>query len=139
MKIQELLTEGEQQVDEFLPALGAAAGALGRGALAAGSAVGRGAVAAGSALGRGALAASSAVGRGVQAVGRGALQGVAQAAAKQVAAQQEKSKELKVGGLYKHPTLGPLKILAISSTGITLDTTKQLGFPVTVDPKNIQQ
>jgi hypothetical protein len=44
-----------QQVDEILPALGAAAGILGRGALAAGGALGRGALSAGGALGRGAL------------------------------------------------------------------------------------
>jgi hypothetical protein len=96
-------------------------------------------MAAGSALGRGAMAAGSALGRGATNIGKNVLQGIAQNAAKQVVAQQQKSQQPKVGGVYNHPKLGALKILAISANGITLDSTKQLGFPITIDPSYIQQ
>ena len=83
MRAREFIVDhADQKLDEFLPALAAAAAPV------AGM-IGRGALAAGQALGRGAMAAGNAALTGAQAVGRGVVQGaqkvgqaVPQAAAK---------------------------------------------------------
>jgi hypothetical protein len=69
MRAREFIVEkSDQKLDEFLPALAAAAAPV------AGM-IGRGALAAGQALGRGAMAAGNAALTGAQAVGRGVVQG----------------------------------------------------------------
>lgn len=74
MRAREFTPSNKQQVDEFLPALGAAAGAVGRGVMAAGGALARGVGAVGGAAVRGASAvgqsiAGSSAGGGAAAVG----------------------------------------------------------------------
>jgi hypothetical protein len=79
MRAREFIVDHSgQKLDEFLPALAAAGGALARGA-----------VAGAGALGRGAMAAGDAALTGAQAVGRGIAQG-AQAVGNTVAAGAEK-------------------------------------------------
>jgi hypothetical protein len=82
MRAREFTSKNNQQVDEFLPALGAAAGAVGRGVMAVGSTLARGASAVGGAVARGAQAvgqgvsnAASAVGQGIAGSGGGAAPG----------------------------------------------------------------
>jgi hypothetical protein len=81
MRAREFITEkSDQKLDEFLPALAAAAapvaGMIGRGALAAGQAIGRGALAAGDAALTGAQAVGRGVVQGAQKVGSAVAQGV---------------------------------------------------------------
>ena len=83
MKLNEFTSQKEQeQLAEFLPALGAIAGgvarvgaagaqALGRGALAVGRGIGQAATAVGRGVARAAPKVAQAVGRGVQATARG--------------------------------------------------------------------
>lgn len=69
MRAREFIVDhSDQKLDEFLPALAAAAAPIA-------GVVGRGALAAGQALGRGAMAAGNAALQGAQAVGRGVVQG----------------------------------------------------------------
>lgn len=78
MRANEFVTERktQQQVDEFLPVLGAAAAGIGRAAVGGAQLIGRGAMAAGelgaNALKTGAQAVGQAVKTGAQAVGQGA-------------------------------------------------------------------
>jgi len=81
MRAREFIVDhSDQKLDEFLPALAAAAapiaGAVGRGALAAGQMVGRGAVAAGNAAVSGAQAVGRGIAQGAQKVGNAVSQGV---------------------------------------------------------------
>jgi len=81
MRAREFIAEkSDQKLDEFLPALAAAAapvaGMIGRGALAAGQAIGRGALAAGDAALTGAQAVGRGLAQGVQKVGSAVAQGV---------------------------------------------------------------
>jgi hypothetical protein len=71
MRAREFTSKNNQQVDEFLPALGAAAGAIGRGVMTAGSALARGASAVGGAVARGAQAVGQGVSNAASAVGQG--------------------------------------------------------------------
>lgn len=80
MRAREFIVEkSDQKLDEFLPALAAAAapiaGAVGRGALAAGQMIGRGALAAGDAALTGAQAVGRGVAQGAQKVGSAVAQG----------------------------------------------------------------
>jgi hypothetical protein len=81
MRAREFIVEkSDQKLDEFLPALAAAAapiaGMVGRGALAAGQMIGRGALAAGDAALTGAQAVGRGLAQGVQKVGSAVAQGV---------------------------------------------------------------
>jgi len=71
MRAREFTSKNDQQVDEFLPALGAAAGAVGRGVMAVGSTLARGASAVGGAVARGAQAVGQGVSNAASAVGQG--------------------------------------------------------------------
>jgi hypothetical protein len=71
MRAREFTSKNNQQVDEFLPALGAAAGAVGRGVMAVGSTLARGASAVGGAVARGAQAVGQGVSNAASAVGQG--------------------------------------------------------------------
>jgi hypothetical protein len=150
MRAKEFIIEKKhQQVDEILPVIGAAAGAIGRAALAGGGALARGAMSAGSAIGRGAVNAAGAIGRGaVNAAGgvaRGignAAGGVARGIGNAAGGQQQQQQPAipKPGGMYNHPTLGQIKVLppVPGQKGIKLDTTQKLGFPILIDPNDMQ-
>lgn len=133
----------EEQLDEFLPLIGAAGGALARGAAAAGSAIGRGAAA----VGRGVVQGAKAVGSGAAAVGSGIARGAevvgnvvsAAKAAKAAKDTAQDDTQLKAGGRVNIPKLGAVDIIAVTSTGVTLNTQSQLGFNITVDPGSLQK
>ena len=130
MRAKEFIIEKKhQQVDEILPVIGAAAGAIGRAALAGGGALARGAMSAGSAIGRGAVNVAGGVARGI-----------GNAAGGQQQQQQQQPAIPKPGGMYSHPTLGQIKVLppAPGQKGIKLDTTQKLGFPILIDPNDMQ-
>jgi hypothetical protein len=160
MRAREFVVEKrDQQVDEILPVLGAAAGALGRGALSLGGAAVRAAPGAmrkiGSIGGDVLGAAGDVVGGAARGVGR-AIGGIAQGAGDAVGGivggirsaagggdvAQGKPQQLpRPGGTYNHPSLGPVSVLppAPGQRGIKLDTRQKLGFPIIVDPKDLQQ
>ena len=162
MRAKEFITEKKQlqQVDEFLPVLGAAAGALGRAALTGGAALGRGAMAAGSALAKGAGQVASGIGKAATTAGNvaskaatavGNVANKAGQVGSQIAGQmgagqtqtpQQIQAELpKPGSLFNHPQFGPIKVLSPVSgqKGLKLDTTKQLGYPIIIDPQDLVQ
>lgn len=126
----------EQQLDEFLPALGAAAGAVGRAAMAGGAALGRGALAAGrvagQALAKGTQAAGrvagQAVTKGAQAAGKAAGQAVGltvgQAAVQQLTPQQQQQQKQQ-------------EIKSQQSMANTLPQLKNLG--ININPQQAQQ
>lgn len=133
----------EQQVDEILPVLGAAAGALGRAALAGGSALARGAMSAGGAAMRG-------IGSAARTVGKTALstagQAIGQAIANKATGQQQQQQQQAVkaalpkpGQMYNHPRFGPVKVLPLGpgEKGLKLDTTKSLGHSIIISPNEI--
>lgn len=147
MRAHEFIPEGnDEELDEILPLIGAVGGALARGAAAGVGALGRGAAAAGRGLAQGALA----VGRGVvkgagkvaNAVGDIAGQaaaGVAQGiAADGGGAEKQDDNQLRAGGRVSIPKLGAVDIIAVTSSGVTLNTRTQLGFNITVDPRSLQ-
>jgi len=81
MRAREFIVDHSgQKLDEFLPALAAAAapiaGAVGRGALAAGQMIGRGAMAVGNTALKGAQAVGNGIAQGAQAVGDTVASGV---------------------------------------------------------------
>lgn len=137
----------EQQVDEILPALGAAAGLVGRAALAGGSALARGATAAGGAAMRGLGAAARGVGKAaIRTAGGAAMRGLsnvgrsmAQTATNKVTPQQQQVAMPKPGQMYNHPRFGPVKVmpLAPGEKGLKLDTTKSLGHSIIIPPNEI--
>lgn len=98
----------EQQVDEILPAVAAAGGALARGA--------------------GTVAKT--VGQGVKAVGQAVGQAVAGAVQGQDQDQQQI--QLKPGMNILSPSLGQTKIKSLRGKDAVLDTQKTLGLDVTV-------
>lgn len=141
MRAHEFIKEQDEKLDEFFPALAAAAAPVA-------GAVGRGALAGAQMVGRGIKAAAPVVARGVQALGKGAVnlagqavQGMAKGLAGGEAEKGKPTQLPKPGGIYNHPTLGPLRVLppAPGQRGIKLDTTQKLGFPIVVDPNDIQQ
>ena len=141
MRAKEFIIEKKhQQVDEILPVIGAAAGAIGRAALAGGGALARGAMSAGSAIGRGAVNVAGGVARGIGNVAGGVARGIGNAAGGQQQQQQQQPAIPKPGGMYSHPTLGQIKVLppAPGQKGIKLDTTQKLGFPILIDPNDMQ-
>jgi len=76
MRAREFIVDHSgQKLDEFLPALAAAGGALARGAAAGAGALGRGAMAAGDAALSGAQAVGRGIAQGVQKVGGAVAQG----------------------------------------------------------------
>jgi hypothetical protein len=141
MRAQEFIKE--EKVDEILPALGAAAGMVGRAALSGGSALARGAAAAGGAALRGLGNAAKTVGQqALSTAGRVAGQAIGQTVAgKNDPQQQQAAKAMlpKPGQMYNHPRFGPVKVLPLSSgeKGIKLDTTKALGHAIIVPPEEI--
>jgi hypothetical protein len=126
----------EEQLDEFLPLIGAAGGALARGASTAGSAIGRGAAAVGRGVVQGAKAVGSGIARGAKVVGNVVSAAKAAKAAKDTA---QDDTQLKAGGRVNIPKLGAVDIIAVTSTGVTLNTQSQLGFNITVDPGSLQK
>jgi hypothetical protein len=130
MRATEFIIEKKhQQVDEILPVIGAAAGAMGRAA-----------VAGGGALARGAMSAAGSVARGIGNAVGGVARGIGNAVGGQQQQQQQPAIP-KPGSMYNHPTLGQVKVLppAPGQTGIKLDTTQKLGFPILIDPNDMQQ
>lgn len=137
----------EQQVDEILPALGAAASMAGRAALAGGSALARGATAAGGAALRGlstaAKSAGSAISRGARQIGKAAVstagRAIAKAAADQPTPQQQQLAMPKPGQMYNHPAFGRVKVLPLApgEKGLKLDTSKALGHSIVIPPNEI--
>lgn len=154
MRAHEFIPEGnDEELDEILPLIGAVGGALARGAAAGVGALGRGAVAGAGALGRGAAAAGRGLAQGAKAVGRGAgkvanavgdiagqaAAGVAQGiAAGGGGAEKQDDNQLRAGGRVSIPKLGAVDIIAVTSSGVTLNTRTQLGFNITVDPRSLQ-
>ena len=141
MRAREFIVDHkEEQLDEFLPLIG---GALARGAAAAGSAIGRGAAA----VGRGVVQGAKAVGSGAAAVGSGIARGAevvgnVVSAAKAANAAKDAARDdtqLKAGGRVSVPKLGAVDIIAVTPTGVTLNTQSQLGFNITVDPRSLQK
>jgi hypothetical protein len=132
MRAQEFIKE--EKVDEILPALGAAAGMVGRAALSGGAALARGAAAAGGAALRG-------LGNAAKTVGQQALSTAGRVAGQTDPQQQQAAKTMlpKPGQMYNHPRFGPVKVLPLSSgeKGIKLDTTKALGHAIIVPPEEI--
>ena len=129
MRAKEFIIEKKhQQVDEILPVIGAAAGAIGRAALA------------GSAIGRGAVNVAGGVARGIGNAAGGVARGIGNAAGGQQQQQQQQPAIPKPGGMYSHPTLGQIKVLppVPGQKGIKLDTTQKLGFPILIDPNDMQ-
>jgi hypothetical protein len=144
MRATEFIIEKKhQQVDEILPVLGAAAGAIGRAAVAGGGALARGAMSAGSAIGQGALnVGKQAVAGAAQGIGNTIGKIGATGSATPPGTAQGKPQQLpKPGGMYNHPTLGQIKVLppAAGQKGLKLDTTQKLGFPILIDPNDMQQ
>lgn len=146
MRAREFVTEkSNQQVDEILPALAAAAapiaGAVGRAALSGAGMLGRGALSAAQAIGRGAVQAGQQVARGVGNIATAAARGAADAMAggqQDPEAAQGKPLQLpKPGGMFNHPTLGQVKVLSSTPAGISLDTRQKLGFTITVNPEEL--
>jgi hypothetical protein len=145
MRAREFIVDHkEEQLDEFLPLITAAGGALARGAAAAGSAIGRGAAAVGrgvvqgaKALGSGAAAVGSGIARGAEVVGN--VVSAAKAAKDTAQDDTQDDNQLKAGGRVSIPKLGAVDIIAVTSTGVTLNTQSQLGFNITVDPRSLQK
>ena len=147
MRAYEFIPEAkDEELDEFLPLIAAAGGALARGAAAGAGALGRGAAA----VGRGLAQGAKAVGRGVvkgagqvaHAVGDIAGQaaaGVAQGMASGGAAAPADDGQLKAGSRVVVPKLGAVDVIAVTSSGVTLNTRTQLGFNITVDPRSLQR
>jgi hypothetical protein len=147
----------EQQVDEFLPALAAAGGALARGAATVGGAALRGAgnlavqgaKAIGNAAVQGVKTAGQAVGnaavQGVKAAGQAAGQAVGQALAPgqkaapgQQGAAGQQPIPLKVGTLVPMANpIGKVKVNKIEPHSVTLDTQQKLGMNLKVDPAEL--
>ena len=126
----------EQKIDEILPALGAAAGMVGRAALAGGSALARGAATAGRAALRG-------LGSAARNVGQTALstagQAIGQSVADKLTPQQKQLSMPKPGQMYNHPRFGPVKVLPLGpgEKGLKLDTSKSLGHSIIIPPNEI--
>ena len=145
MRAHEFIPEAkDEELDEFLPLIGAAGGALARGAAAGAGALGRGAMAAGRAIGRGAAAAGRGLAQGAKAVGNIAGQaavGIANgiASGDDSGAEKQDSNQIKAGGRVSIPKLGAVDIIAVTPTGVTLNTRTQLGFNITVDPRSLQR
>lgn len=160
MRANEFVVEKKnQQVDEILPALAAAAPILGRGALTGAQMLGRGAVAGTKAIGRaipGAIRTAASVGgdvlsaagdivggaaRGIGNAVGGIRQGIRNASGSEQPQDNTASQaqSFKTGNMYNHPTLGPVKILPSSPGRVKLDTTQKLGFPITVDLNDLQR
>jgi hypothetical protein len=148
MRAHEFIPEGEdEELDEILPLIGAVGGALARGAAAGVGALGRGAAV----VGRGLVQGAKAVGRGVvkgaglaaNAVGDVAGQAAAGLAQGMTAggsgSTKPDSNQIKAGGRVSVPKLGAVDIIAVTPTGVTLNTKTQLGFNITVDPRSLQQ
>ena len=89
------LKENDKQLDEFLPAVGAAVGGIARGAAAVGSTALKGAQALGGAAVKGAQALGSAAVKGAQAAGQAGLAGgqMDPAQAAQAAKDQQEQKK----------------------------------------------
>jgi len=158
MRAHEFIPESkDEELDEILPLIGAAGGVLARGAVAAGGAAMRGAAAAGRGLARGAAAAGRGLVQGAKAVGRGVVKGAGEVAnavgdvAGQAAAgvaqgmaaggggsTKQDDNQIKAGGRVNIPKLGAVDIIAVTPTGVTLNTRTQLGFNITVDPRSLQ-
>jgi hypothetical protein len=157
MRAYEFIPESkDEELDEILPLIGAAGGVLARGAVAAGGAAMRGAAAAGRGLARGAAAAGRGLVQGAKAVGRGVVKGagevanavgdvagqaaagVAQGMAAGGGAAKQDDNQIKAGGRVNIPKLGAVDIIAVTPTGVTLNTRTQLGFNITVDPRSLQ-
>jgi len=148
MRANEFIAEArDEELDEFLPLIAAAGGALARGAAAGAEALGGAAVRGAAAAGRGIAQGAKALGRGAAAVGRGVGQvasDVSQGMAAKAAAQQDQdqdqdSNQIKAGGRVSVPKLGAVDIIAVTPTGVTLNTRTQLGFNITVDPRDLQR
>jgi len=148
MRAHEFIPEAkDEELDEFLPLIAAAGGALARGAAAGAGALGRGAAA----VGRGLAQGAKAVGRGVvkgagkvaNAVGdiagqaaAGVAQGLASGGG---AAAPQDDGQLKAGSRVIVPKLGAVDVIAVTPSGVTLNTKTQLGFNITVDPRSLQR
>lgn len=148
MRAHEFIPEAkDEELDEFLPVIGAVGGALARGAAAAGSAIGRGAAA----VGRGVVQGAKAVGSGAAAVGSGIARGAevvgnvvgaakaAKAAKDNAQDNTQDNTQLKAGGRVSIPKLGAVDIISVTPTGVTLNTQSQLGFNITVNPQALQR
>lgn len=138
MRAKEFI-QTEQQVNEILPALGAAASMAGRAALAGGSALARGAAAAGGAAMRGLSTAARTVGKvatsnAAKNVGRAVGQAIVD-----LTPQQKQAVMPKPGQMYNHPRFGPVKVLPLGpgEKGLKLDTSKSLGHSIIVPPNEI--
>jgi len=146
MRAHEFIPEGnDEELDEILPLIGAVGGVLARGAAAGAGALGRGAAAAGrgiaqgaKAVGRGVVKGAGKVANAVGDIAGQAAAGVAQGMASGGGAEKQDDNQLRPGGRVSIPKLGAVDIIAVTSSGVTLNTRTQLGFNITVDPRSLQ-
>jgi hypothetical protein len=132
MRAREFITDHkDQKLDEFLPVIAAAGGALARGAAMGAGALARGASAAGGALARGAANIGGKIIQGAEQLGAKAVQGAGQLGTKAVqGAQQIGNKAVQqVGNKIAQSAQSAVKQMATGSIGSSGSSTSSSPSP----------